>query len=122
MNKTAWEILSLSTLATETESGLASCSTIDLTQTVQLAISISNMYNESNVSAARLRLYTSHDNTSTWDSDPYAVFDSAFESNTTQHITVPISPEPWYIKATVENRNLTGNFSSISVIAIQGTI
>ena len=120
-NKTVWTALSLDSIAIITESDLSSCTAINLSSTVQLSITVSNVYNISNNSAARLRLYASHDN-NTWDTDPYAYYDNEFDLNTSKRITVPVSPDPAYMKATVENQNVTGNISSIEVIVTQGYI
>lgn len=120
-NKTVWTALSLDSIGIITESDLSSCTAINLSSTVQLSVTVCNSYNESNVSAARLRLYASHNN-ATWDTDPYAYYDNEFDLNTSKRITVPVSPDPAYLKATVENQNLTGNISSIEVIVTQGYI
>lgn len=121
MNKTAWEILSIANLSADTESNLTQCSVMDLSSTIQLGISIQNVYNESNTSAVRLYLYSS-DNLSNWDTDYYAVFDNQFEANATKKVTIPISPDPYYLKATVKNQNLTDSATLVNVIATQGTI
>lgn len=120
-NKSVWTALSLDSIAINTESAISSCTAINLSSTVTFAITVRNMYNESNVSAARVRLYAS-DADSIYDTDPYAYFDNAFTANTTESLTVPISPDPAYLKATVENTNDTGNISSVSIIVTQGYI
>ena len=118
LNNSEWEILNLSFIPISTESALSACTAIDLADTVQLAFTISNEYNVSNVSAARIKLYTSYNN-ATWDTDPYATFDNDFVASATKQTTVPVCPDPRYMKVRVENQNTTGNISSVIVYCTQ---
>jgi len=118
LNSSEWEILNLSFIPISTESALSACTAIDLGATVQLAFTISNEYNVSNVSAARVKLYTSYNN-ATWDTDSYATFDNDFTVGSTIRTTVPVCPDPRYMKVRIHNQNTTGNISSVVVYATQ---
>jgi hypothetical protein len=118
LNKSAWTILNLSYVPTSQESLLSNCSTIDLGTTVQLSITVSNVYSVDNSSAARVKLYTSNNNL-TWDTDAYATFDNAFTANTSKRTTVPVCPDPRYMKASVYNQNAAGNISAVLIICTQ---
>lgn len=118
LNNSEWEILNISFIPISTECALSACTRMDLSDTVQLSLTVSNEYNASNVSAARVRIYTSHNN-ATWDTDAYATFDNAFTASTTKQTTVPVCPDPRYMKVRVYNQNTTGNISSVVVTACQ---
>ena len=118
LNNSEWEILNLSFIPISTESALSACNAIDLSDSVQLALTISNEYNVSNESATRVNLYTSYNN-ATWDTDPYATFDNDFTASSTIQTTVPICPDPRYMKVRIHNQNTTGNISSVSVYCSQ---
>ena len=108
----------MSYIPVSTESALSACSAIDLGATVQLAITASNDYGASNTSAARVKLYTSINNL-TWDSDAYATFDNNLSVGSTIRTTVPVCPDPRYMKIRVENLDGTYNISNVVISITQ---
>lgn len=120
LNKTVWTVLTANVVNASSESALSLSGSIDLESTVQLAISIENFYATNASYSARLNLYASSDNTSDWDTNAFGYFDNELGANTTKQITVPICPDPRYLKISVTNQD-SKNISAIKVVATQGT-
>lgn len=116
LNNTEITVLNMSYIGTNTTSPLTSCTAINLAATVQLALTVSNIYGATNTSAARVRLYTSDDGT-TYDSSPYATFDNSFKVSSTERVTVPVCPDPRWMKVSVYNQCGTANISTVKIIA-----
>jgi len=121
LNKSAWKIVDLGSINASTESELTSSEVVDLTTTVQFAVSIRCNYSNNASIAPRLSLYAANSNWATPDSDPYAYFDNEIAINTSKKITVPVCPDAKYIRATVTNRD-SKNLSAVEVYAIQGIL
>ena len=121
LNKSTWQILSLSSLNASTESSLTSCSTIDLSSTIQLALTIEAEYASNASHPVQLRIYTAQSDWSGADTSPYGYFDNELAAGSTARVTVPICPDPKYMRCTVLNQD-DKSVSNVKVYATQGTV
>ena len=121
LNKSTWQILSLSSLNASTESSLTSCSTIDLSSTIQLALTIEAEYASNASHPVQLRIYTAQSDWSGADTSPYGYFDNELATGSTARVTVPICPDPKYMRCTVLNQDDKA-VSNVKVYATQGTV
>ena len=121
LNKSTWQILSLSSLNASTESSLSSCSTIDLSSTIQLALTVESEYASNASHPVQLRIYTAQSDWSGADTSPYGYFDNELATGSTARVTVPICPDPKYMRCTVLNQD-DKSVSNVKVYATQGTV
>jgi len=126
MNKSIWENISFAGIAGETETNISWSPTINLDDTVQFAITCQSG-NAANVTyPMRINLYANIAD-SDWnisaDTDPYASFDNISSGNVVKRRTVPISPDPKYVRIRLQNRNVAGkNISDARIWVTQGEI
>ena len=121
LNKSTWLILSLDSLNASTESSLNDCSTVDLSSTIQLALTVESKYASNASHPVQLRIYTAQYNWSAIDTAPYGYFDNELAPGSTARLTVPICPDPKYMRVTVLNQD-DKNVSTVKVYATQGTV
>jgi len=121
LNKSTWLIFSLDSLNASTESSLDDCSTVDLSSTIQLALTVESKYASNASHPVQLRIYTAQHNWSAVDTAPYGYFDNELDRGSTSRITVPICPDPKYLRVTVLNQD-DKNVSNVKVYATQGTV
>ena len=121
LNKSTWQILSLSSLDAYAESSLDDCSTIDLSSTIQLALTVEAQYASNASHPVQLRIYTAQSDWSNVDTVPYGYFDNELALGATARATVPICPDPKYMRVTVLNQDDKA-VSNVKVYATQGTV
>ena len=121
LNKSTWQILTLSSLNASTESSLTSCSTIDLSSTIQLALTVEAEYASNASHPVQLRIYTAQSDWNDVDTSPYGYFDNELAAGSVARMTVPICPDPKYMRVTVLNQDDKA-VSNVKVYATQGTV
>jgi len=121
LNKSTWQILTLSSLNASTESSLTSCSTIDLSSTIQLALTVEAEYASNASHPVQLRIYTAQGDWNDVDTSPYGYFDNELAPGSVARVTVPICPDPKYMRVTVLNQDDKA-VSNVKVYATQGTV
>jgi hypothetical protein len=108
-------ILSNVSAAANASTTLSACTAIDTTSAIDLHLHCRCTYASGSTTGARVKLFTSYDGGTTWESNPFYQFDMPFVTNSSVQFSARVPFSPKNIRVQITNLDLSNAISAIYV-------